>query len=68
MALVAAIRQAEQLKADLDGPGSALQQRHAPGLVVQIINQTGEVTQTIDAQPVTPMIEHVPIRNDLDGL
>jgi hypothetical protein len=34
--------------------------QHAPGLVVQIINQTGEVTQTIGGQPPAPMIDVTP--------
>jgi hypothetical protein len=44
MARVAAIRQAELMKADVDNPqGGIMQPRHSPGLIVQIVNQVGEV-------------------------
>jgi hypothetical protein len=45
MARVAAVRLAELIKESLDSPGSALQQRHSPGLVVVI--QNGDGTQQI---------------------
>jgi hypothetical protein len=41
MARVAAVRLAELMKESLDSPGSALQQRHSPGLVVVIQNGDG---------------------------
>jgi hypothetical protein len=62
MARVAAIRQAEQMKADLDNPASGmLQQRHSPGLVVQIVNVAGEVTQTIGPPAPQPVIDVTPL-------
>jgi hypothetical protein len=65
MARVAAVRQAELMKETLDGPGSALQERHAPGLVVQIVNQVGEVTQEFGVRPV-PMTDVTPEREALE--
>jgi hypothetical protein len=57
MARVAAIRQAELMKADIDNPqGGIMQERHAPGLVVQIVT-AGVVTQTISAPMPAPMID-----------
>jgi hypothetical protein len=68
MARVAAIRQAEQMKADLDNPqGGIMQQRHSPGLVVQIINgASGEVERTIGGQSPAPMIDVTPIEQSAD--
>jgi hypothetical protein len=68
MARVAAIRQAEMMKENLDNPASGmLQQRHAPGLVVQLVNVAGEVTQTIGGQPPAPMIDVTPEREALES-
>jgi hypothetical protein len=66
MARVAAIRQAELMKETLDGPAGALQERHAPGLVVQILNVAGEVTQTIAPPLPAPMIDVTPERGALE--
>jgi hypothetical protein len=67
MALVAAVRQAEMTKESLDSPESALaHQRFAPGLVVQIVNQVGEVERTIGEQPPAPMIDVTSIEAPAD--
>lgn len=56
MARVAAIRQAEQMKADLDDPArGGAAPMHAPGLVVQIINTAGEVTAEIGPPVARPL-------------
>jgi hypothetical protein len=66
MARVAAVRQAELMKETLDGPQGALQERHAPGLVVQILNMDGSV-QTIGPPPSPPpMIDVAPEREMLE--
>jgi hypothetical protein len=60
MARVAAVRLAELMKESLDSPGSALQQRHSPGLVVVI--QNGDGTQQIIPPAPAPMIDVTPER------
>jgi hypothetical protein len=60
MARVAAVRQAEIMKETLDGPGHALQQGHAPGLVVVIQSADGKVMQAIPPMPPAPMIDVTP--------
>jgi hypothetical protein len=60
MARVAAVRLAELMKESLDSPGSALQQRHSPGLVVVI--QNGDGTQQIIPPAPVPMIDVTPER------
>jgi hypothetical protein len=68
MARVAAVRQAELMKESLDNPRNALlQQRQAPGLVVQIINGEGRVTQTLGPPPASPpLIDVSPEREALE--
>jgi hypothetical protein len=65
MARVAAVRQAELMKESLDSPGSALQQRHSPGLVVIIQNGDG-TQQMIPPAPSPPMIDVSPERETLE--
>jgi hypothetical protein len=65
MARVAAVRQAEQMKADLDNPAGALQERPSPGLIVQILNVAGEITRTIGPPPAPAlMIDAIPSEPD----
>jgi hypothetical protein len=63
MAQVASIKTLEALKELVDPSLGVRAPQHAPGLVVQIINQTGEVTQTIGGPPaLAPMIDVAPDR------
>jgi hypothetical protein len=65
MAVVAAVRQLEtmgQTVADERG-GS---QRFSPGLVIQIVNVAGEVTQTIAPPLPAPLIDVTPEREALE--
>jgi DNA repair ATPase RecN len=56
MAIVAACRQLEAMRQTIAEETSNGVTRHAPGLVVQIINAAGQVTQTLGPPPV-PMID-----------
>ena len=61
MAAVGAIKTLEAMKEVIDPSAvRAGTHVHSPGLVVQIINGAGEVTQTIGAQPPAPMIDVTP--------
>jgi hypothetical protein len=63
MAQVSAIKTLEALKELVEPSARVGMPQHAPGLVVQIINQTGEVTQTIGGLPPSaPMIDITPER------
>jgi hypothetical protein len=67
MAIAAAVRQLEAMRqtvAEETGGGVI---RHAPGLVVQIINSTsGRVETTIGPRPPTPIIDVTPEREALE--
>jgi hypothetical protein len=56
MAIVAACRQLEAMRQTIAEETGGVT-RHAPGLVVQIINSVGEVTQTIGPPLPAPMID-----------
>jgi hypothetical protein len=58
MARVAAIRQAEIMKLDLDNPARNVAQQPTPGLVVVIQSADGRALQSIPPAPMT--IEHDP--------
>jgi hypothetical protein len=65
MARVAAIRGIEAMRVDALEEGHGVR-RHAPGLVVQIVNgSTGELMQRVGPPPA-PMIEAVPIEQGDD--
>jgi hypothetical protein len=65
MARVNSVKTLETMKELVDPSARVGMPQHAPGLVVQIINQTGEVTQTIGGPPPAPMIDVTPERPDL---
>jgi hypothetical protein len=60
MARVAAVRQAEIMKQDLDNPtrGGGIGQLNAPGLQIVIVQGNGQIERTV-GQPM--QIEHDPI-------
>jgi hypothetical protein len=60
MAAVGAIKTLEAMKEMVDPSVMTGTIRHAPGLVVQIINRTDGSVETIGPPPATPIIEHVP--------
>jgi hypothetical protein len=61
MAAVGAIKTLEAMKEIVDPSPQAGTIRHAPGLVVQIINTAGQVTETIAPPPMpAPMIDVAP--------
>jgi hypothetical protein len=62
MAAVGAIKTLEAMKELVDPSVRAGTTMHAPGLVVQIINTAGEVTQEIGSRPVPPLIDVTPER------
>jgi hypothetical protein len=59
MAVVAACRQLELMRLAVAEESGGVT-RHAPGLVVQIINSEGRVTQTLGPHPAPPIIEYAP--------
>ena len=67
MAQVASIKTLEAMKEVIDPSAvRAGTHVHSPGLVVQIINGAGEVTQTIGAPPPTPLIDVTPEQDALE--
>jgi hypothetical protein len=62
MARVNSVKTLETMKELVDPSARVGMPQHAPGLVVQIINQTGEVTQTIGGPRPAPMIDVTPER------
>jgi hypothetical protein len=62
VARVNSVKTLESLKELIDPSGPAALQRHSPGLIVQIINTAGEVTQEIGARPPPPLIDVTPER------
>jgi hypothetical protein len=67
MARVAAIRQAEIMKQDLDNPARSAAQQPTPGLVVVIQSADGRARQ-FPQTPAPMAIEHDPLRDDLGSL
>jgi hypothetical protein len=63
VARVNAVKALEQRKDGVVEEIGSSVTRHAPGLVVQIVHVTGEVTQTIGAQPPLSMIAVTPERD-----
>jgi hypothetical protein len=66
MAAVGAIKTLEAMKEIVDPSVQAGTTRHAPGLVVQIINSDGRVAQTIGPPPALPMFDVSPGREVLE--
>jgi hypothetical protein len=62
MAVAAAVRQLEAMRQTVAEETGGGVPRMAPGLVVQIVNVAGEVTQTIGPPPPAPIIDLTPER------
>ena len=57
MAVAAAVRQLEAMRQTIAEETRGGRAATMPGLVVQIINQAGEITQTIGGQPSAPPLQ-----------
>jgi hypothetical protein len=65
MAVAAAVRQLEAMRQTVAEETRGARAVTMPGLIVQIVNQVGEVTQTIGGEPV-PMIDVTPTDRGAD--
>lgn len=61
MAVAAAVRQLEAMREAVSAETGGGVQRHAPGLIVQIINNAGQIERTIGPRAPAPMIEGTPV-------
>jgi hypothetical protein len=67
MAVCAAVRTGELLRQSAAEESGSSAPRFAPGLVVQIVNVAGEVTQEIGERPSAPLIDVTPSAVDGAG-